>query len=100
MEQKTSPVDQASQEKVSLETCQDIPPGTSIVPTLLCLLARENAGELGSTNCASALKSWLAIFHGNLVRIFHVTLFFAFDTIGDICHGIFPPYFLNIPAWH
>ncbi|SRR5579883_474297 len=52
----------------------------------LRLLAGKNAGQFGSADRTGSLQSRLAIFHGNLVRIFHIAFFFAFHTICDVGH--------------
>ena len=55
---------------------------------VLCLFLRT---ENGVDGCAAdgtlTFECRFAIFHGNLLRVFHFSLCFTFDTVILICHG-------------
>ena len=52
------------------------------------LSGRKDAIKLRAAYAATSLHGVLTIFHGNLVRIFHLSLLFALDAISCIGHDI------------
>lgn len=53
----------------------------------LCFLFRaENAVDGGAADGALPFESGLAILHGDALRVFHLALGFALDTVVLICH--------------
>ncbi len=59
----------------------------TVMKSLCFLIRAEDSINRRAANSALPLKGWFTIFHGYFLRILHLSLCFAFDTVVLISHG-------------
>ncbi len=60
----------------------------TVMKRLRFLIGAEDSINRRAANSALPLKGWFTIFHGHFLRILHLSLRFALDTVVLISHGV------------
>ena len=59
----------------------------SVIVSLCFLIRTENGVNCCATNSTLPFEGWFTILHGHSLRVLHLSLCFAFDTVVLISHG-------------
>ncbi len=60
----------------------------SVIGSLCFLIRTENSINRCAANSALPFKGWFTILHGYSLRVLHLSLCFALDTVVLISHGV------------